>query len=80
MLDGIRADGALLFTCTGRGTGLFGDADHDAGALADTIGPAIAGMSSAGEVGPVGGRSFLHGYTASILLLTDPRGARATPG
>jgi small ligand-binding sensory domain FIST len=71
MLDGIHADGALLFTCTGRGTGLFGAPDHDAATLADRVGPAIAGMSCAGEVGPIGGRSFLHGYTASILLLSD---------
>jgi small ligand-binding sensory domain FIST len=28
-------------------------------------------MSCAGELGPVGGRSFLHGFTASVLLLHD---------
>jgi small ligand-binding sensory domain FIST len=69
-LRGRRADGALLFTCNGRGTPLFGGPDHDAGLVAELLGdPALAGMSCAGELGPVGGRSFLHGFTASLLLL-----------
>lgn len=66
------ADGALLFTCNGRGTQLFGDEDHDAKALADALDRIpVAGMSCAGELGPVGGRSFLHSFTASLLLLHD---------
>jgi len=66
------ADGALLFTCNGRGTHLFGVEDHDARLLSDALDRApIAGMSCAGELGPVGGRSFLHGFTASVLLLSD---------
>jgi small ligand-binding sensory domain FIST len=66
------ADTALLFTCNGRGTHLFGTEDHDAKALADALDRVpVAGMSCAGELGPVGGRSFLHSYTASVLLLHD---------
>ena len=65
-------DGALLFTCNGRGRRLFGLPDHDAGLLADVLGPLpTAGMFSAGELGPVGGRNFVHGFTASIALFTD---------
>ena len=72
LLDGRRADGALLFTCNGRGTHLFGDDDHDATIVTETLdGAPLAGMSCAGELGPVGGRSFLHGFTASLLLLRD---------
>jgi small ligand-binding sensory domain FIST len=68
LLAGRSATGALLFTCNGRGTHLFGVPDHDA-ALVDAIaGGATAGMSCAGELGPVGGRTFLHGFTASVLL------------
>lgn len=68
------ADAALVFTCNGRGTRLFGVADHDASVVADSLdGAPVAGMSCAGEVGPVGGRSFLHGFTASIALFSDPR-------
>jgi small ligand-binding sensory domain FIST len=65
-------DGALLFTCNGRGRHLFGLPDHDAGLIADLLGPVpTSGMFSAGELGPVGGRNFLHGFTASIALFRD---------
>jgi small ligand-binding sensory domain FIST len=65
-------DGALLFTCNGRGRHLFNLPDHDAGLLADLLGPVpTAGMFSAGELGPVGGRNFVHGFTASIALFSD---------
>lgn len=71
MLRGRRADAALVFTCNGRGHGLFGVPDHDAGVIAEVLGPVpTAGMFCAGEVGPVAGRSFLHGYTASLALFT----------
>lgn len=72
LLAARHADGALLFTCNGRGTELFGDDDHDARALGEALDrPPLAGMSCAGELGPVGGRSFLHTFTASVLLLHD---------
>ena len=75
LLAGRRADGALLFTCNGRGMGLFGEPDHDAAVLDAIVGGgATAGMFCAGELGPVGGRNFLHGYTASMILFTDPLG------
>lgn len=62
------ASGALLFTCNGRGTHLFGTPDHDAALVDAMASGATAGMFCAGEVGPVGGRAFVHGFTASILL------------
>ncbi|MCU1485474.1 MAG: hypothetical protein JWN67_2220 [Actinomycetia bacterium] len=66
------ADGALLFTCNGRGTSLFGIESHDAQVVSDLLDRIpLAGMSCAGELGPVGGRSFLHTFTASVLLLHD---------
>jgi small ligand-binding sensory domain FIST len=68
-LIGPPAEAALLFTCTGRGTSLFGVPDHDALLVHDAVGRgAVAGMSSAGEFGPVGDVSFVHGFTASVLL------------
>jgi len=64
--------GALLFSCNGRGTGLFGQPDHDIGALQKAFGAVpIAGIFAAGEIGPVGGKNFLHGFTAAVLLLRD---------
>ncbi len=72
LLQDVHGDGALLFTCNGRGSALFGTDDHDAAAVVDLVGThAVAGMSCAGELGPVGGRSFLHGFTASVLVFTD---------
>jgi small ligand-binding sensory domain FIST len=63
--------GALVFTCNGRGASMFGDADHDARIVVDHVGPAVAGMFCAGEIGPVAGRNALHGFTASIALFHD---------
>ena len=61
--------GALMFTCNGRGSHMFGSAGHDAGALAQEIGPApAAGFFCAGEIGPVGTRSFVHGFSTSVAL------------
>jgi small ligand-binding sensory domain FIST len=66
-------EGALLFTCNGRGSQLFGEADHDAGIVSAALaGAPVAGMSCAGEIGPVGATSFLHGFTASVALFRDP--------
>jgi small ligand-binding sensory domain FIST len=66
-----RPAGALLFTCNGRGTRLFGVGDHDAAIVSDAFGPAIAGFFAAGELGPVGGKNYLHGFTASLALFYD---------
>lgn len=60
--------GALVFTCNGRGRRLFGEPDHDAHLVSTVAGPATAGMFCAGEVGPVGGVPFVHGFTASVAL------------
>jgi small ligand-binding sensory domain FIST len=60
---------ALMFTCNGRGTPLFGVPHHDAALVSASVrGGAVGGMFCAGEIGPVGGRMFLHGFTASVLL------------
>ena len=51
---------------------LFGTPDHDATVLEETLGPVpVAGFFAAGELGPVGGRNFLHGFTASVLLFEE---------
>jgi small ligand-binding sensory domain FIST len=68
-LGGAAPAGALLFTCNGRGRGMFGTPDHDAETLARELGGApAAGFFAAGEIGPVGGESFLHGFTATLAL------------
>jgi len=70
-----RADAALLFTCNGRGTRLFGEPHHDVRVLTEHLGAVpMAGFFAAGELGPVGGRNFVHGFTASVALLRDRSG------
>ncbi len=71
-LEGERAAGALLFTCNGRGTNMFLEPGHDAQAVADALGnDSVAGFFCAGEIGPVGGKPFLHGFTATLALFLD---------
>ena len=61
--------GALLFTCNGRGSGMFGVADHDASAVDYAFaGAPAAGFFCAGEIGPVGERNFVHGFTATMAV------------
>lgn len=61
--------GALLFTCNGRGSHMFGQPDHDAAALDRAFaGAPAAGFFCAGEIGPVGDRNFVHGFTATLAL------------
>lgn len=65
--------GALLFSCCGRGQGLFGRPHHDVGVLRERAGDIpVAGFFAQGEIGPVGGSNFLHGYTASLALFSEP--------
>ncbi len=61
---------ALLFTCNGRGSRLFSQRHHDVRTIRQRLGEVpLAGFFAAGEFGPVGDRSFLHGHTASLALL-----------
>lgn len=63
---------ALLFTCNGRGKRLFDGPDHDAKVLESELGPIpTAGFFAQGELGPVSGQNFIHGFTASVALFED---------
>jgi small ligand-binding sensory domain FIST len=71
-LMGERAAGALLFTCNGRGTNMFPTPGHDARVVTKALGSrAVAGFFCGGEIGPVGGRAFLHGFTATLAVFLD---------
>ena len=64
--------GALLFTCNGRGSHMFEVPDHDAGLLdRASDGAPAAGFFCAGEIGPVGARNFVHGFTATMALFAS---------
>jgi len=73
LLEAVRTkpSGALLFTCNGRGTAMFSEQDHDATMVSKALGVPISGFFCAGELGPIGGKNFLHGFTASLALLVD---------
>lgn len=81
-----QADGALLFSCNGRGTAMFAEPNHDVEAVGAELGyPPVGGFFAAGEMGPVGGvpvlrpggghpggrRSWLHGQSAALALFRD---------
>jgi small ligand-binding sensory domain FIST len=48
---------------------MFGACDHDASMVQDVLlGAPAAGFFAAGEIGPVGTRSFLHAFTATVAV------------
>ena len=64
-------DGALLFTCNGRGEAMFGISHHDAEIVHRDVAGGLAGMFCAGEIGPIGNRNVVHGFTASIARFRE---------
>jgi small ligand-binding sensory domain FIST len=74
MRDGDRKSpssmGALVFSCNGRGTRMFSKPNHDIGCVQSAFETSVpaAGFFAMGEIGPVGGRNFLHGFTASVAV------------
>jgi small ligand-binding sensory domain FIST len=70
-----RPAGVLVFTCNGRGLRLFDQPHHDARCVRDCLGSVpTAGFFAQGEIGPIGDRTFLHGFTASIALVEPASG------
>lgn len=66
------AGGALVFSCNGRGTHMFPEPHHDALAVRDILGDIpVAGLFCNGEIGPVCGRTHMHGFTATMALFTQ---------
>jgi small ligand-binding sensory domain FIST len=64
-----NVSGALLFSCLGRGEGLYGRPNFDTGVFREHLGDVpVGGFFCNGEIGPVGGATFLHGYTSSFGL------------
>ena len=68
-LVGTEIYGGCLFCCNGRGKNLFGRPSHDSELVQAHFGPTgVAGFFCNGEIGPVGEKNFLHGFTASVAL------------
>lgn len=66
------AAGLMMFACVGRGRGLFGEANYDSRMAYYSTGVPVAGIFCNGEVGPVSGKSFLHGFS-SVFAIFRPR-------
>lgn len=65
--------GGLLFSCSGRGSRLFGKPNHDINIVNELIDSCeIAGFFAGGEIGPIGNTTFVHGFTSSLVLFTSP--------
>ena len=68
-IDGATIYGGCICCCNGRGKNLFGAANHDAELVQKELGPlGLAGFYGNGEIGPVGDKNYLHGFTASLAL------------
>ena len=68
-IDGATIYGGCLCCCNGRGKNLFGAPNHDAEQVQKELGPiGLAGFYGNGEIGPVGEKNYLHGFTASLAL------------
>lgn len=67
--------GALLFSCNGRGTRMFSKPNHDIGCIQSAFAEVLpaSGFFAMGEIGPVAGKNFLHGFTASVALFQSRR-------
>ena len=65
-----EAAGALLFTCNGRGARMYGRPDGDISMIRQALGSTVpvSGFFCGGELGPIGGANFVHGYTASLVI------------
>lgn len=71
-------EGALLFSCTGRGRAMFPNSDHDVRLVRGMLGTSgIGGFFAAGEIGPVSGHNHVHGFSASILAFGPEAGKGA---
>ena len=64
------AGGVLAFLGAGRGARLFDVVDRDARTLADRLGSTpLAGLTCGAELGPVGGRGFVHHRSVALVAI-----------
>ena len=69
--DSSHAEGAMLFTCQGRGVGLYGERDHDSNLFMEKTGIPVSGFFCEGEIGPLGDTTYIHGYTSSFGIFRE---------
>lgn len=72
-VHGGQTSGGLLFSCVGRGEGLYGRPNHDSDLIARHLGAVpLGGFFGSGEIGAVHGRTYVHGYTSALALFRAP--------
>jgi small ligand-binding sensory domain FIST len=64
--------GALMFSCLGRGEGLYGSPNFDCSLFQRYLNIPLSGLFCNGEIGPVGDETFLHGYTSVFGIVRQP--------
>ncbi|MDX2212364.1 MAG: FIST C-terminal domain-containing protein [Oculatellaceae cyanobacterium bins.114] len=65
--------GALMFSCMGRGEGLYGKSNFDSQLFNRYLrNIPLSGFFCGGEIGPVGDATFLHGYTSVFGICHQP--------
>ncbi|WP_448564475.1 FIST signal transduction protein [Trichothermofontia sp.] len=65
--------GALMFACLGRGEGLYQQPNFDSQLFQRYLGNIpLSGFFCNGEIGPIGGSTFLHGYTSVFGIFRQP--------
>jgi small ligand-binding sensory domain FIST len=71
----VRPDaGALLFSCNGRGVGLYGQTDHDSNAFRRLVADLpLGGFFCSGEIGPIQNATYLHGYTSAFAVFREKK-------
>jgi len=68
--------GGLLFSCLGRGRDLYGEPHYDIRAIQAALAAIpLAGFFCNGEIGPVGARNYIHGFTSSLGLFCPRNGS-----
>jgi small ligand-binding sensory domain FIST len=70
-----KSVGALMFACIGRGKGLYGESNFDSGVFEDYVPIPLAGFFCNGEIGPIEGTTFLHGYTSVFGIVRSKEAA-----
>ena len=78
-LEFFTPEGALLFSCLGRGEYLYGLPDYDSSVFRRKAGEVtLGGFFCNGEIGSVGNATYIHGYTSSFGLFSSNRRNQTT--
>lgn len=62
-----------MFSCLGRGENLYEEPNFDSDLFRQYLGEIpLGGFFCNGEIGPIGGNTYLHGYTSVFGIFCQP--------